>query len=296
VLLTYDRAERARAAIVRAAVCIAVSVFGLANSHGAEIGGYVVELAGRWSLQKPDARELQRWDDVPAGAVIRIDAPRATDRLRIVDRQGVPIVARDCSVSDACVAPIEIPGARANDSNMAVRLIGALIGKLKSNPDRPASHISRSDTALDAPKLADRVIALTAAGSDIAPVLATLVKGRYLARIAPVVRDADNDFATAPITLDWEPGAQLRIPAQSLARIRPGLYEFTLLRADSGRARAYGIPAWILFVAPDRYDAAAASWAEGAAITTRWAEQIDPITTRTVLRTFMEELAGEFAQ
>lgn len=269
-------------------ITLAAATSAIAAGEG---GGFVVELQGDWRIESPAAVPLRRWDEVPAGATLRIADPGRGDRVQIVDKQGVPLLTRSCANPPDCAGTIAVgpPPASASGASGVQAMLASVIGKLRATPDRPSSHISRS--ASDGPELLDQVLA---AGDslDLAPVFAKVPRGRYRLRIQPVVRDSGRSEGIGPLQVDWEPGAPLTVPAGS-PPLAAGLHEVALLREGTGaRGRASGSNAWILLVPPSRRVELADQFAQARRLTDGWAGSIEPDAARVLLRTWLEDLSS----
>jgi hypothetical protein len=284
-------AARRRPGRLLAGLLTALSVATPSPATTSDGGGFVVELQGDWRVESPTAGPLRRWDEVAAGATLRIVDPGRGDRVQIVGKQGLPLLTRSCANLSDCAGTIALgpPPASAGAASGVQAMLASVIGKLRATPDRPSSHISRGTG--DGPELLDQVLA---AGDsvDLAPVFAKAPRGRYRLRIQPVVRDSDRSEGLGPMQIDWEPGAPLVVSAGS-PPLAAGLHEVALLREGGrGRGRASGSNAWILLAAPAQRADLADRFAQARRLTDDWAGSIEPEAARVLLRTWLEDLSS----
>jgi hypothetical protein len=267
----------------------AAAALALAAAPGAraqDTAGYVASVNGTWFTS---ARPAQ---PVSAGRVVRQGeevwaAPRSSAGayLNVVLRDGSRL-ALTCSVPGDCDRRHTLR-LRAGFLQSAARMVDAVLGLVRREPEGFVSLISRAD----GPQPEDRVILQAGPQVDVSAALQELGAGQYRVSLTPWGRGIeaqqahgyfgpDNRFGQAAA---WSPGEPLIIPD-----VQPGLY---VLRAASSAEDVR--ESWVLIAAAGpQTRAMQAEFEEARRMVSTWTGIDAPHDGRVFLRAYLASLAG----
>jgi hypothetical protein len=198
-----------------------------AHAADAKPVGVVFEMSGAWLLGKDAPQKLSKGHEVPAGGTVYIQSPTPGDSIVILDNNGGLLAHRRCRVAGECERPIVLPqAARPRPSSIGI-MFDSVMKLLLGEPDEVIHMRSRGIDVTGVVLLSDGKL-------DLGPVLTELEfpAGEYYLRMRDVARGekAAGEWLR-PFALKWDKSA--RAP-QSVAGLRPGLYELAFLNYADG--------------------------------------------------------------
>lgn len=278
---------------------IAVIIFLLLPTVQAQEGakpediGFVLNLYGKWFLevegQTPERINSGR--ALPAGGTIRVQSPDSSNFIDIV-LLNTGTISRSCCNKDKsrkreeCDKPISLPKTIENKSSLLERMLVSM-KQLLQRPERPVAALSRGGGHME-----DSVIKLEDDQVDLSPVFNNMEGGLYHLSFRTVVHDTESssEMSLDKVDLKWEPDHAFRI---KIKHLKPGLYKLRLLEMYGEHYEPTPSEAWVLFVEPEKFEQAFASYQEAVQLTSKWSEDIKPDSVRNFLRSYLELLAGQ---
>lgn len=247
--------------------------------------GVVLDVYGGWYIDGLGRQPLQKGDGVPAGGVLRIEAPAEADSIRIILSNGKPLVRR-CIIAGECSRPILLPRALPRETSTFEAIVEAGLRWFRRDTGRYSVHQVRSLKG----SLREAVLEARDGRVDFAPALAEMAKGTYqLCLDADLTPDPLLERGECPRQLSVVWDKPLASPA-SHAPINPGLYQLIVLERRSSRLKRTMNTAWVLVGGPSPYARAAASFGDARRLADSWGEEIDEGTARGFLRAYLEYL------
>jgi hypothetical protein len=267
---------------------------GLARNEAGETIGHVLDLSGDWHVYQSDAgtdgqsRPLTKWQDLPAGGVLRITSPSADDYITIVDLQMKVFVERSCRLVHNCFQPIFLPKvsselAGTDVFELALRRSWEL---LSGGTYERSMHRIRGST----PVLSEGVTQIRNGRIDVGEAMRAAVGGRYALLACGDDPGCGMDTnARGRLAFRWNP----QRPAPVTAGNRPaGLYEIRSAedsdQADSGST----LSVRILVCAPRSFPLTLAAFQATQSLTDKWGSAASPPTRDTFLRAYLAQLAS----
>lgn len=241
--------------------------------------GFVLNLHGDWVVNS--SQELGPGSPLPAGGRVRVRAPKSGDYIEIADRSGQVIINRSCD-DGGCGPVIVLPAAR---PGVAHRLFGAAMALVANDPVRFAFLLNRSV------ELREAVVKIAGGQIDLSAVLANRSRGTYLLRFEPRNPGTSADAKpTGPISVNWDPTllAPVTVPG-----LNPGLYVVQPLSNEDREPLEPGTESWVLFVRPEKFDAAFCEFREAVATTEQWGDKARQVSKRQFLRAALGQLEAE---
>lgn len=240
-------------------------------------------VTGAWVYQRagdPLARRITPGSELPPGAVIRpprtATKPPATLVIVYDDNTVAEFVCpRDCG-ADLQLRTMTTAGSGWREQWALVQRL------LWGNPGRYVTAITRGGGGV-----ADAVIAVDAAGIDLAPAMTDVAPGLYLISTRPLAPGGAKPGAAVDHgDAEWRGQGPMLVAAA----VQPGLYELEIRR----RAPAELIgKSWVRIVARAQHDTAAASFAEARRSTESWRSAVSEADRRAFHRAWLDALGGE---
>ncbi len=251
--------------------------------------GYVVDIDGKWLLDKQPPQALSKGQQLPAGGVIRIVSPSKNNYITIVSLSGDLIAHRQCDNPGDCDRPIRLGRDTKPQSSSVGGVMDAVMNLIWGEPDRYSVHRVRGG------ELPDGVVQLRDGQVDLGPVFKKREKDRYYLRFLTIPHDGKpaSRKSLGPITFDWDPAKPSAIPINDL---KPGLYELGLLERDGEEYVPTNITAWVLVSKPGEYGKATSSFQQAKTLTEKWGKDVKPQSVRSFLRAHLDHLAKEAAR
>jgi hypothetical protein len=261
---------------------------------------YVFAIEGNWSLNG-SRTALIRGKDLPGGGTITPLSASTYDFITIADLNGKIITSRHCSVRGDCDRPIKLPPPPGRPG-LVSSAFGAVMSLIWGEPDRYSVHRTRSG------EIADAVVKLNGDQINLSPIFNKSDKGTYYLRLAPlsaVDQRLDRKARSAPgpsrmkaiqaslVTLEWDPNHPMPV---SVPKLKPGLYELTMLELQNGRFSPTDLTSWILISSPNTYEKSVASYQKAVDMTTEWGNAVTPEEARSFLRAQLDQLARTAAR
>lgn len=245
-----------------------IGLCGVVPQARAENAGFVLEISGEWQVQGA-AGVLRQGDTAPFGARLVPRNPDANSRLVFLLNGGGSLY-KSCAIAVDCRSPLRLPD-RAESNRQPDTFWAAVRRLVAARPDRYAITAGRGFG------LSDSVLVLDARYLDLSALCRTWTPGirrLILARL---------DEAGPPLrySLDWDGRGPAYAPA---ADFRPGLYTVSLDGSNEP-------PAWILVTPSDRYEAAAAAFAQARSIADLWDAAVPRSSRILYLRAVLDHLA-----
>jgi hypothetical protein len=248
--------------------------------------GYVLDLNGRWILERNPSQDLTRGQGVPAKGVIRVESPTRENYIVIASPGGQIFERRQCSKPTECSRPLYLPATRDINRPPLTPLEVAFSTAMRlifGDPDRHSVHRVRGG------ELFETVAELKEGGkADLSQVFKKMQKGQFYVRLRTLTTagKATDSETLGPLKVDWDPATGSLPVGQFL----PGLYEISLIEPRGGDFEATGINAWILLTDIRDYEQAAASFKEAVTLTENWGNQVKRETIRSFLRSHLDQL------
>lgn len=253
--------------------------------------GVVLDVYGGWYIDDSGRRPLRKGDGVPAGGVLRIEAPAESDSIRILLSDGKTLVRR-CVNSGECSRPTFLPRALPRETSTLGAIVEAGLRWFRRDTARYSVHQVRSLAG----SLREAVLEARDGRADFAPAFAEMPKGTYhLCLDAELTPDPllERGECPRPLSVVWDKTSAL--PA-SPGPVEPGLYQLIVLeRRSSGLKRTMN-SAWVLVGGPSHYARSAASFGEARRLADSWGGEMDEGTARGFLRAYLEYLLTQAGQ
>lgn len=264
--------------------------------------GFVVDIKGDWVLYpKPqdndtqgqdkkgkveDGTKLSKWDDVPAGAVIRSRAAHDGDFITIVDKDSLNVlVSSRCEQAASCYKPIYLPD-QLNDSGLSAELEAGLKKArdiLLGEPPQASMHRVRGA----APRVDEAVVRLTGDEIDLRPVMQRMPRGRY--SLAPYGQMTGGRPPAQAAAFDWDPHIEALILVRNQ---KPGLYEVEEITASENSPPDPNNSVRVLVCSSGDYEDIFNSFEKVRGLTDTWANTASQDSIHAFLRAYLAGLAS----
>jgi len=271
---------RVRGPAVGIAAILAAAWTSLAPASAQNTVGYVLDLSGEWNLyaggaEDPHAQPIAKWQDLPAGGVLRISTPATTDFVTIADRVGVIFIQKSCRERSDCATPVFLPSAAAAPDG-GVTVLNSVWKLLWGDPYQQSLHRVRGLTAY----MGEGVAQISDGKASLRPIMQSLAKGTY-----SLASYGGQGGVGTPF--QWDPASNDPVTVGSEA---PGLYEIALVAPADKAALSKDVSLRVLLCAPPQYNEAATSFDKAKALTASWGSAASRSTVHAFLRAY---LAGE---
>lgn len=246
--------------------------------------GYVLDVEGTWHLNNDLTTSLAPGQKLPAFGAISVRSPSPADRIVVADMRGEIIAARDCSTDD-CSKFFNLPRRAARRSALG-EIFRTAMELIWGSPNRYSAHRSRGA------QLADGVVKLDGPALDIGHLLAA--EGTYYLRWRelPQAEGATRAWSR-PSLVETRAGEPVTFSAEGL---KPGLYEFGLLRSVGEGFEPVGSVAFVLVASPAQFNSSLASFNEATEMTRRWGSKVRPETAQLYLRAHLDGIARRLTE
>jgi hypothetical protein len=238
---------------------------------------------GNWFLYpdttSSEGEKLARWQDVPAGGVIRSKSPTPGDYITIVDFTMKPIVTKKCESPTSCYEPVLLPrtpGPAPPDE--LTLLIRKVLKLLSAEPFDPSMHRMRAAAV----RQNEDVVPLVNGRVDLRNIMQHMPPGKYSwAPYKPTVAAQSQ-----PVNFDWEP----RTTFLSIGQGKSGIYEIALLEPADTNSPIVSATVRVLLCSPKDQASLQAAFQRVRTLTGNWGGPADP-GTHDFLRAYLAELA-----
>lgn len=232
--------------------------------------GHVVELNGDWfvyasSRGDASSKKLSKWDEVPAGSVIRAKEPSTNNYLSIVDENAKELLVRLCRPTTNCLQPIYLPETT-NQPQGTSGIFGQALHQVWNL--LAGGEYERSMNRVRGPLLQTEYVLSAQRGRlDLSEAMRGNFKGQYtLVRCQQEASCGLTKSLARPFTFDWLPDTP---NVSAPARLPTGLYEISLAD-DPDRQDSRQVSVRILICSAKEADAARLAFAKAVKITESW--------------------------
>jgi len=216
--------------------------------------------------------------DERSGGAVLAEEPKGRSRVVIALADG-STVASDCSQVGACVTPLTLPEAPAGGNGFWTRALSAAAALLGHPPQRYVAAMARGVNPRDG------VARLEDGTLDLHAIAGHFPAGEYSVRLDYV--PAHNAARVgSPLTASFiSPDAALvRAPG-----LEAGLLEIGVAPEGTPDATT---SAWVLAVAPQRYEVATEAFESARLVADRWEGEARARSVRSFLRAYLETLCS----
>jgi len=243
--------------------------------------GYVLEIEGSWHVNNDFNNTLTLGGKLPASGVISVRSPSRSDRIVIANMRGKIIAARHCAIQD-CTRNFTLPQ-RAPLRSAANVLFRTAMDLIWGAPARYSFHRSRNSP------LPDGLAKLEGQALDLSQLLTEQRQYHIRWREVPPAGAAEGVWSQT-MMVEVREGSPAYIHVKD---VKPGLYEFSLLRPLEGRLVSDGSSSFVLVLPPTKFAKALASFRQATKTTEGWGDKIKPETAQLFLRAYLDGLAQE---
>jgi hypothetical protein len=270
------------------AVAIFVAVTASARGEIQPVVGHVVELNGDWFVYasaRGDARSqrLSKWQDLPAGGVVRIKSPSTGDYINIVDENAQELIERLCSPIDQCFPPLYLP--QSADEKSSTDPFGAALRQvwnlLSGGEYEPSMHRVRGLLLQS-----EGVVPIVDGGIDLGEPMHGIIKGRYTLATCKQEATCEQEANPKPgeqVVFDWSP--ELTTIAL-VGRLPPGLYGISSEDGSDQGASGLKISVRILVCASQAFSSTRYAFRKTRMLADKWSGE----TAHAFLRAYLVQL------
>jgi hypothetical protein len=279
---------------LESAMCLLLSVMLLpippldAKESVLEDVGLVLKVKGEWLL---NGKAVVAGETLPAGGKI-LHSPNkggesSFDYITVVRFDG-KLESRSWDNADTWKDPIHLPGATKEVPSPWKRIVAAVMGVFPGHPEKYTQMSVRGSAA----DLRDAVVEFKDGQVNLTAVFKQMKKRTYLLLFQPTdgTTASRQQGALKPALFDWDPDAPSPLRVDGL---RPGLYDLSLLSAESENHQITGAKAWVLVSDNARYEQTATAFQQGVALTEQWGKGAPSDAARSFLRAYLDSLALE---
>jgi hypothetical protein len=279
-------AERTRSILRSLYSLILPLIFALSLQAQNSTIGHVAEIddSGKWYVyadaSSSQRSRLRKWQDVPAGGVIRIESPAAGDHIALVDIYLKPLISRTCETANVCYQPIFLPLTLTGAPDELSQIYRYVFHRLLGEPYQPSMHRMRGVTI----RQDEGVARLENGRVDLRKVMIHMPPGKYfLQTYGPPAAPAKPSGA---VNFDWNS----QTTVISIGNRRPGLYEISLIEAADLDAPTSSASVRVLLCSSQQYARLLASFERAQALTDGWGSTVSRETGHAFLRAYLAEL------
>jgi hypothetical protein len=256
--------------------------------------GHVVDIDehGNWYLYPEGAnsnrqQKVMRWQDVPAGCVIRIRSPQTGDYVTIVDSKNRILVTKKCGSPNDCYQPIFLPRDLKDVTPADEEHSRNLFKRLRAEPYLQSMFRMRGGS------LQLEGVGLLANGyADLRDVMLHAPQGKYslqpYAKLGAMSNGRENETVGA-VTLNWDPHHTALVSTGSL---KPGLYEISLEEAADEDSPIVSVSVRVLLCSEQEYHDVFALYQNFRASTQQWGDTVKPEIVHAFLRAYLTDVAN----
>jgi hypothetical protein len=242
--------------------------------------GYVLEIEGRWYVDRNPREYLAMSQRVMAGDVIRILDPMENDHIVILGRNKEIIAQRYCA-RESCLGKLPVPFP-ASDSGVLDAMLDTVMRLIRGRRDRYSIHGQKGES-----NPLEEAVSLFDKGSlDLTPVFRNMPKGTYHLQLRDL-RPGTANTVVGPLRFGWDPQAPSPLATTDL---RSGVYEVSLLLGKGTRSEP-SLSVWTLVSSRSEFDHLSNSFREAVRLTDKWQKSTTDETRRVVLRAYLDSLA-----
>jgi hypothetical protein len=245
--------------------------------------GYVLEIEGKWFLDRYPREYLAMGQTLRAGEKIRIQSPTANDHITIAGPSGEIIIRRNCSNAGECNRRVIIPSPEDARSNIFGAILHTAMELIYGKPERYSVHGVRGINN----DLEEAVCLVEKGKVDLSRAFRRMPKGVYYLKIRSLQPSATRK-TYGPLQFDWDQGASSVLDVSGLT---PGIYEIRLLVRSDGEYEPTSLTVWILFLNKLDFARASDSFGQAIELTGGWGKPLTDETKRSVLRACLDNLA-----
>jgi len=260
------------------ALAVLVVMIPSVHSEIQPVVGHVVELNGDWSVYdsaRGDAQshKLSKWQQLPAGGVVRIKSPSTGDNINIVDENAQELIERLCNPVEHCLEPIFLPqsvAAKSGDFFKAVlRQAWNLLPPLLPGDDyEPSMHRVRGLRLQS-----EGVVPIRDGGIDLGEPMHSIIKGRYTLAACNPEATCQQEASPRPeetVVFDWNP--ELTTIAL-VGPLPPGLYVISPVEAPDQGASGLKISVRLLVCASKAFASTRSAFQSTQMLADSWSSE-----------------------
>lgn len=242
--------------------------------------GYVLEIEGRWYIDRNPREYLAMGQRLMAGDVIKIVGPKDNDRL-VISGTNFEIIAKRYCARENCLRRLDVPFSQ-SDSGVLDAILNTAMRLIRGRPERYSIHGQKGGS-----NYLEEAVSLFDKGSlDLSPVFQNMPKGVYYLKLQNLQPGAINTVV-GPQKFLWDP--QQASPL-SVTDLRSGVYEVSLLLRKGNRYEPT-LSVWTLISSKSEFDRLNDSFREAVRLTRKWQTTTTDETRRAVLRACLDGLA-----
>lgn len=245
---------------------------------------YVLQIEGKWFLDRYPREYLAMGQRIRAGEKIRIQSPASNDHIAIAGPSGEIIISRNCSNAAECYHRFVIPTPEDAEPTIIGTILHTAMRLIYGKPERYSVHGVRSINN----DLEEAVCLIDKGKVDLSRAFRRMPTGGYYLKIRTLQPNVSKK-TYGPLGYDWNESAVSVLDANDL---QPGLYEIRLLVRSDDQYEATSLTVWVLLLNKSEYNRASDSFRQAITLTDKWREQISDDTKRSVLRAFLDNLAN----
>jgi hypothetical protein len=249
-----------------------------------------IDKHGNWFLypdtNSTEGKKLARWQEVPAGGIIRNKTPNTGDYITIVDATLKVLVIKKCESLTSCYEPIILPRTLRTvpPPDEITSLFRRVREALSAEPYEPSMHRMRSAGM----RLDEDVVSLMNGRVDLRKIMQHAPPGKYTLEPYEPLPTGQQTAAkkSQAVGFDWRP----TISSLSVGPRKFGLYEISLAEAADIDSPVVAVSFCVLFCSSRDYAGLRGAFQQVQALTNQWAASADP-ETHLFLRAYLRELA-----
>jgi hypothetical protein len=245
--------------------------------------GYVLEVEGKWYLEKKPREYLAVGQRLAAGEVIRIMSPATSDHIVIAGPSGEIVIKRYCDKRGDCARRLIVPSPAETEPSVFDVIFQTAMRLIRGKPDRYSVHGVRGGNN----DLEEAVCQFDKGTLSLSPVFRNMPRGLYYLKLRNLQPGASRT-SLGPLRFDWDPQGGSVLPVSGLI---PGMYEIRLLLRTSDEYEPTSLTVWTLISIPSEFDRTNNSFRQGVTLTNKWGKRITDETKREVLRAYLDNLA-----
>lgn len=245
--------------------------------------GYVLEVEGKWYLEKKIREYLTVGQRLAAGDVIRILSPATNDHIVISSPSGENLIKLSCDNRSDCNRRLVVPSPADTESSVFDVILQTAMRLIRGKPERYSVHGVRGVNN----ELEEAVCRFHKGLLDLDPVFRNMPRGPYYLKLRNLQPGAYRTVV-GPLRFDWNPQGGSDLAVNGLT---PGIYEIRLLVRTSDQYEPTSLSAWTLLSNPSEFDRTTGLFRQAVKLTGKLRNAITDETRRSVLRAYLDDLA-----
>jgi hypothetical protein len=242
--------------------------------------GYVLEIEGRWYVDRTPREYLAMGQRVVAGDAIKIVGPKENDHIVIVGTSEEIIAKRYCA-RENCLRRLDVPSPP-SDSGVLDAILKTAMRLIRGRPERYSIHGVRGERN----DLEEAMSPFDKNSLDLSSVFRKMPKGIYYLKLRDLGSEEIEEVVT-PQRFDWNPQQP---SALFITDLRSGVYEVRLMLRKGNRYEP-SLSVWTLISSKGDFDRLSDSFRQAVRLTRKWETTTTEETRRAVLRAYLDELA-----